>query len=822
MKQLRDVQLELSLKPFPSARQEDVEALTRNLVVMWRSLIRHADQLSILLWAGDGTELLEYDRNLDRTFPWALYIGRGSDRHKVPEAKDPNHESLDGYPRPFTAHPNEYTYRDLQRIVRTMKATAEKDTGIKVRIGAILEPGGEFIKSEWKYAKHPECLFSGDGHMGFNIDCTSVLHADTTPYAGFPTGIPEGTPWGTFFGRQAKLFMADMGFEYLWMSNGYGTSRSPYAYGWCGQFFDGKTFFCKGNREVKEKIVQFWKLFRAECPDVPVRLRGTDFVTGMDLVNHATPYRELLDGRFGTTQPPNTPWPALTSNFGMALAGFMGRMSVAEGHLPFRHYTSDPWWANSAWIDSFNRSPHDIYLNLSLAAIRPDGRVKTADGVDFLTVDTSWGELPEWIPDEVIPHIKTGFRHAPDAAGPLVWVYPFDEYEEMTYTSPEKMAQVFAGDLFFQEALSNFLPVNTVVSSSIFLDHQTSGSALSRDRLLITPTPPAGSPMEKALLDAARHGGKVLLYGSLAGSGDALLKALNLGNDVPVSGEFDLSGVPETDRQPVGTDAKRICHQPAICGGGITEVDGGGAGPDTLHTVLAEGQGVKRIVARAVRRGSGILGWVRGTSSVDLGLEVDGGAINLRSMKPFAAHRFFRCEKLLRLMLPHFGYHVALDRELPLECARHLAVSRHRNGFRFALFSEERGMKARLRFPIGAPILEGEPVELRDGAACYRFHRFLYAECRVFVRANDGDRIECKIVQSLHYRFKHRINLTGLKNATVCFFPPDGDPEKAKVLLNPDLRLLTIGDAFESQWIEDGFGAYQEIRNVSGILSIAW
>lgn len=825
MKKLQDVQLEFSLKPLRSAREEDIVFLAKEVTRMWRSLLCHAEQLSILLWVGDGTEMLEYDRDMNRHFPWGMWIGRGSNPHHVPEEKDPRRESLDGYPKTFTAHPNQYSYGDLQRIVKVLKATAEKETDLRVRIGTILEPGGEFLKSDWKYDRHPEVLFCGEAIMGSNIDCVATLHKDEISYAGFPAGIPEGTAWGTFFGRQAKLFMGDMGFEFLWMSNGHGMARSPYAYGWCGQFFDGKTFRPSGNGKVRGQILEFWKRFREECPDTPVRLRGTDFPIGMDLVNHAVPYRELLDGSLGTVQPPNTPWPALTSNFGIALAGSMGRMSVAHGSLPFRHYTSDPWWANSAWINAFNRSPHDIYLNLSLAALQPNGSVKTADRVDFLTLDTSWGELPEWIPDEVIPHIKLAFSQAPDQAGPFVWIYPFDEYETMTYAGEWPMAQVFSGDLFFQEALNNFLPVNTVVSSKTFVDHHEAGSNEYWDRVLIAPVPPEGSPFEKALIGVVRSGGKLMLYGSLARAGDALLDLLALRNEAPLEGEFQLEGLPPLDTQPDGAESDRICHQPSICGGGLTEIDAPGTVGETLHTVIARGGAANRVVARVRRIGTGspgVLAWVRGTSSVDLGMEVDGGTLNLRAMKAFDTKRFYRSGKLLRLLLPHLGYVVALDRQRPREYARHLAVSRHRNGFRFYLFSEERGMKARLRFPLGAPIFNGETLTLKDGAACYDFHRFLSAECRVFVRSNDVDYLECNITQGLNQKFKYRINLTGLQNATVCFFPPDGDPSQASVLLNPDLRLLTIGDDFDSRIIRDGYGTYIEIRKVTGILSFAW
>lgn len=820
MKKLHNVQLEISLKPFRSADPGEVAAVTRNFIAMWGSLLRHADQLSILFWVGDGTELLEYNGNLDQKLSWAEWIGRASDVHKIPREKDPRGESLDGQGHAYTANPPVFTCGDLKSIVATVKRVAGEMTGLRVLAGTILEPGGELVKSKWKYERHPEVLFSGQGHMGYNIDCTSVLKADPTPYAGFPQGIPEGTPWGLFFGRQTRHFMADMGFDYFWMSNGYGIGRAPYAYGAQGQFFDGSEFRPDGNLVVRDRILEFWKLFREECPDCPVRLRGSDYVLGMDWANHATPYREILDGRFKTVQPPNTPWPALTSNFGMAMAGYLGRMSVAQGDIPYRLYTSDPWWANSAWIDSFNHSPHDIYLNLSLSAMDEGGGVRAADSVDFLTIDTSWGDIPEWIPDEVIPHIKQAFRCQPDEAGPLVWVYPFDEYEEMTFKVTGRINRVFSEDLFLQEAINNLLPLNTVVSSRAFIANQGRKDARHRDRIFVSPVPPAGGRLEGALLDLIHGGGRVLLYGSLSGAGQALLSLLQLGNEDPLSGDFELEGVPESDSQPAGTDARILRHQPVVSAGGISEVCARTGKGGIVHTVTAGSEGKTRVVGRvcAMGTGGGIVGWTRGTSSVD----VVSGALKFRSMTPFAEGRFFRSEKLPRLLLKYLGMDLCLEREYPEACARHLTVSRHRNGFRFTLFSEERQMKIGMRFPIGAPVLEGETFSFREGVAHYAFHRFLHAESRIFIRENEGGRISCQIVQPMSAKYRHRVNLKPLKNATVCFFPPDGNPDAAQILLNPDTRLLTIGEPFDSRVVESGQGRWIEIRNVTGLLSFAW
>ena len=72
------------------------------------------------------------------------------------------------------------------------------------------------------------------------VCCYTKLHADSVHYAGFPDGIPEGMPFGTFFGRQCQHFLTDMGFDYLWLSNGFGFGMETWST--TGAVFDGKDF----------------------------------------------------------------------------------------------------------------------------------------------------------------------------------------------------------------------------------------------------------------------------------------------------------------------------------------------------------------------------------------------------------------------------------------------------------------------------------------------------------------------------------------------------------------------------------------------------
>jgi len=92
------------------------------------------------------------------------------------------------------------------------------------------------------------------------VCCYGVLKADREAYAGFPDGIPDGTPFGRFLGRQSRHFLADLGFDYLWLSNGLGFGMETWAT--TGALFDGERFHPDRAAPTAEKIREFWRLMR--------------------------------------------------------------------------------------------------------------------------------------------------------------------------------------------------------------------------------------------------------------------------------------------------------------------------------------------------------------------------------------------------------------------------------------------------------------------------------------------------------------------------------------------------------------------------------
>ncbi len=449
---LQNVTLEISLKPFRDTSEGTAREVCTHLFTQWLPLLRHAERVSVLLWCADGSEILDYRGDLTAPFEWARYIGGANPKAHV--ANDPEGLALHSRPYLYMENPPVFTYGRLKQLVRVIKQVGAEVTGKPVRVGETFDPGPEFAKSPFKYEKHPE-ICMGDTMGAKSFVCSyATLEADSEAYAGFPEGIPGATPFGTFLGRQCRHFLRDLGFDYVWLSNGFGFGLEPWALR--GAVFDGTGFSVDRIDEVREKVLAFWRLFREECPDFPIETRGTNLSTGMDLSSDAVPLRDIYQGGFGLEPPPNSPWAALNHDFGLELVGWMSHIAELPGEtFPFRYYTHDPWWLNSPWLDRYGREPHDIYLPLSVSRLDEQGQARTPTSILFLTADDSYGDLPDQVPNEVIPHILTGRRDAPDAPGPLTWVYPFDEYHDWTFGRPTRVDEVFFGDWFMRGAVNS-------------------------------------------------------------------------------------------------------------------------------------------------------------------------------------------------------------------------------------------------------------------------------------------------------------------------------------------------------------------------------
>jgi hypothetical protein len=808
------VVLEMSLKPFTSLEDAAVRQICAEAFAQWLPLIRHADSVAVLLWTADGSEILEYRGRPEDTIEWARYIGHANPRQVV--AGDSQKKDLHSQARLYREQPAAMTYGSLATIVRTLKRVGREVTGKPVAVGATFDPGGEFARSPFKYEKHNEICLAGTMGQGSFACCFATLNADPAAYAGFPDGIPQGTPLGTFLGRQSQRFLTDLGFDYIWFSNGFGFGQETWKT--TGPLFDGKTFDGAKARELRDKILQFWRLFRAECPDFPIETRGTNLTTGVGLASNAVPLREIYGGNFGIEPPPNSPWAALNGDFGLELVSYMSRIAElppGKGY-PFRYYVHDPWWLNSPWLDRYGREPHDIYLPLSVGRLDERGRVQGPRSIEFLTIDDSYGRMPDKCPNEVMPHILAALEDLPDRPGPLVWVYPFDEFHDMTFSPAPRLEEPFFADWFMRAAINNGLPLNTVVSSKNFLASLKHDPQLYRDCVLVTTVPDAGSELAAEVLRFVKAGGRALLYGPMDHAGEPLLEALNLRLDEPISGRLTVDVRMNPDQLAAEGYPRQMQHRPAMSAGGCREVLARPDDRDTFVAAVASSEKVQRVAAlwrQFPAPGGGRLAWVRGTNS--------NSYVGGHLLTPDKPAEWFQGDLLMRFILGALDYRVSVGKRDAAQRNPVMAISRHGGGFFLSGYMPNTNVELRLCFPQGAPLLTGMETLVAGGQACYRLPRAWHKECRVFVDQPEGE-LSCVEKTSEEIGIKRRLLVTGLKDATLRFYP-EPEPNRPRVTLQPNPKSPFIEGPFhEYSTRDDALGRYLQAEHLSGSLLISW
>ena len=810
-KSFNNITLEASLKPFKKNDKAYIREVAKEMFTQWHSLLRHTDTVSVMLWTSDGSEILDYKGTLSQPLEWAKYLGNPNTKHEV--GSGPEELSIHERAYLYMENPPAFTYGDLKFIIQTLKEVGKQVTGKPVLVGATFDPGPEFAKSEFKYVKHPEILGgSAMGHKSF-VSSYSVLNADNESYAGFPNGIPANTPFGTFFGRQSQHFLKDLGYDYIWFSNGFGFG----AEGWSatGATFTGKEFEQEKLAGLTAKINEFWRLFRKEGPGFQIQTRGTNLSVGADLARDAVNLKQIYEGGYNMLPPPNSPWAALDGDFGLEMVGYMSRMAeLPDNRFLFRYYTHDPWWLNSPWLDRYGREPHDIYLPMAVSRIDANGKIGIPTHLNFLTIDNSLGEMPTQVPDEVTPHILKARYDAPTAPGPLVWVYPFDEYHKWAYQSEERLQEVYYGDWYIRQAINNGLPLNTVISTTSFQSVLAKNPGYFKESTLVTIAPDAGSSLEKALMGFVQKGGKLIIFGPTDHSSPAFLDFLNQENEAPLEGEFKMKTNYTTDILEKAYP-NVINHRPLFSGGGFRTSlkNPTDAGTKLLVQVEQGGKSRDAVWVRSkLEWQGGKVAYLRGTNSSSF----TGG----RLLTPDDPDKYFIGPLHLRYVLPEFGISHGVEKRDPSIKNPVLTVARSNNAFIFSGYNPNSTVKQRFKFQQGAPLLLGLETKLDKGSSTYTMPTSWNRESRVFVEQQEGI-VSFKELHSGQKGVTKRYSVDGLKNATVRIYPEEHvTDQQFRAYVNASYPWKTGQVSFRKG--EDQFGKHYVVENVTGNLVVSW
>ena len=808
----RRVTLEVSLKPFKDTSEAGVKRTCEEIFRSWAALLRHCESSAIMMWSADGSEILDYSGRMQDEFNWAKYLG-DANPPSPPPANDPNRQGTHGRHWLYMENPPPMTYGTLRTITRTLRETGQRMTGKRVEIGATFDPGGEFAVSDFKFHRHSEIARGTARGPNTWTESTATLHADKRVYAGYPSGIPEGTPIGSFLGRQSQHFLKDLGFDYIWFSNGFGFSLSPWDV--TGPLFQGKEFDAKRAPALREELLGFWRNFRKECPTYRIETRGSNLIVGADLAANASPVRDLYRGGFNMVAPPNSPWAALDGDFGLEVVGYLSRIAeLPPGDVyPFRFYTHDPWWLNSPWLDRYGRDPHDIYLPLALARVNGDATITKPAYLEFLTIDNSWGQMPEKVPNEVTPHILSAMDDYSDAPGLVTWVYPFDEYHDMTFGPKPQLADVFFGDWFMRGAVNNGFPLNSVASTRQFVKAMGSRPEFFKRSILLAYAPTVGGEVEKLLVEALRTGQQVFLYGPVQwGRASELTKALGLQQGGAISGELQLKLQLPGDSVRQGVAPTKIMHRPELSGGGVdTMIGASGDGQTKVCAAVTSGSEERAYAVsrpNALGPGTGTLAWVRGTFSSHLTGE--------HLPHPDDPKEWFAAESLMRLMLSEFGSSIHFAKPTTETRSPLIFAAQHQNGWFLSSYSPSTTSEVKLRFAHGAPLLLGLETWLENGQSAYTLPRAAHKEVRCLVDQTESGEASCVEGITEYPFFERRLLAHGLKNATVHFYPENERPVVMRV--NESRSFVTESLPYERA---EG-GKRLIIKSVTGTLNIAW
>ncbi|NRA39190.1 MAG: hypothetical protein HRU15_13680 [Planctomycetes bacterium] len=753
MGRMKSVTLECSLKPFFDVTDKGIDETCLRLLETWRRLIEQADCVHILLWVGEGNEIYEWRGNYDDELIWAQSIGFCNYHHGLDMYDMDNRHYSINVAQPYHDNPPIICFSHLKRIIEKLKEFGQAHYGKTVRIGATIDPGPEFAESRFKVDLHPEVLTPDQRikqpKMMHFMTHQASLHADDTQYAAYPKGFAEGLSFGTFLGAQFREAVNDLGYDYIWFSNGF--AYSHFTWGFRGEVFAGEGFSSAVAKQELAKLEKFWTDFTTAYPSADIEVRGTNFSVGMDIATDGASHDAVVKLGGITAPPCNPPWGSRA--LGLEMCSFLSRIAKPSTEdILFRFYLNDPWFECNAWYDAYNREPFDVYAPMSAARVNTDASLSTPNRLAILTVDTQHGELVQDEANDIIPHFNRAFQEQTDEAGPIIWVYPHDEYHSDLHGAADKLHKPFFQDWFMVQAMNAGAPINTVMSTDVFSELQ--GKDALPDAVFIMPVPDRSWPVNSAVLAAIDDGRDMFFYGSMKDADPQLHKKLGLTLDEELDGAFTVENRLSLDifkqetRKPTSQDAfaesvgmdnntdlhecaaedRRLLHRASICDGGL-QVSSCRASDIRISVQQGDQQ---RVYALSHLADSGSrIAWIRGTLHFD-------PLIN--NLEPLYDQPWMHVisDDWCRRMFAEFSWDIQQERLDQAQKPAYIFIKRHKGAFVFTGHKPNTTTGMWFKTPHGAPIFPNNETEIRGNYAGERFGKTIYNEVRAFVSMADG------------------------------------------------------------------------------------
>ncbi|MBN2643686.1 MAG: hypothetical protein JXR78_18700 [Victivallales bacterium] len=815
---LRNVTLELSAKAFKDDSESTMKAVCGKLFKQWERITCYADQVSVLLWIADGSEILEYAGNLDDAFEWAYWQGIASPKDLGRELTPEEEQNINLNPVKYRADAALRTYSWLKRLTEIIRETGMRMCEKNIRIGTAFDNGPEFSISDFKYNRHREIAKAHSIYPNSFVTCDAILNADSKAYAAFPDGIPEGTTLGRFLGGQYREFSRDLGFDYLWLSNGMGFGLETW--GLVGALFDGKEFKPWLKAEAQENLLVFWRDFLKEYPDAQLETRGSNYSAGIEMSTDAAPLPWLYRNNI-ITAPVNSPSSSIYFNPGLSIAAWMSHIAELppNGDIPFRYYIHDPWFLNSPWLDRYGREPWDIYPVMAISRVNAEGKIETANRAALLSCDDSFGNMPDIVPDEVLPHILEGFRTCSDAPGILLWVYPFEEYSQS-----DTPARTFNEECFIVDALQSGLPLNTVISTGNFRALASSNPEWFQQTICVIPAEVLRSSENIRILRALIASGcKMVVYGTLAGLGKDALELAGLTTGDSFDGEVRIDAQ-DIDICKNGNFNDNFMILPLFHNGTVCEHE---AGARIVARAVKDGKSA--VLASVHNIGKGEIAFVRSLSPY---LEADPTAHNAclhpRRRLKASGSEMYPAERLIRQVLAEFGWEFRARLYEAGQMPPRLAISRHDGAFIFSGYAPDTTVTMEISSPFGIPLPVEREIRVEDGKGLFHLEKSIRFSCRTFVKQSGSGTISVKTLTLYHPKIKGRIDVIGLCNAELRFFPPP-DCDFIRVVQReldgihgPVLSASGSKNQINTEIETTPSGCCHVIKNISGIVCIAW